>query len=93
MDQRASFQYVGCATLPPSLKALRGVGDLIKVYGFDHRNMDSFRVPPGEVAHAVVVTTIGQSALFLASHLDGEEGPHDHLGGLDGSESIGTARL
>jgi hypothetical protein len=47
----------------------------------------------GEVARGVVVTTIGRLAIFLASPLDGEEGPHDHPGGLDGSESIGTARL
>jgi hypothetical protein len=69
------------------------VGDLIKVYGSDRRNMYSPLIPPGAVAYGVVVATIGQLAIFLPLYLDGEEGAHDHPGGLDGSESIGTARL
>jgi hypothetical protein len=80
----------------PSRRLTQGkafVGDQIKGYGSDRRNMYSAVVPPGEVARGGIVTTIGHLAIFLASHLDGEERPHDHPGGLDGSESIGTARL
>jgi hypothetical protein len=50
-------------------------------------------VPPGEVARGVVVTTLGQWAIFLPLLTDGEKGLHDHPGGVAGSESIGTARV
>jgi hypothetical protein len=69
------------------------VGDHIKVYGADRRKMDSDFLPPGEGIHAAIVTPLRQTATFLPSLPDGKTGPHDHPGGVDGSASIGTARL
>jgi hypothetical protein len=69
------------------------VGDQIKVYGADRRNMYSDLLPPGEGIHVAIVITLRQTATFLSSLLDGKEGPDDHPGGVDGSASIGTARL
>jgi hypothetical protein len=61
------------------------VGDLIKGNSSNRLKMYSDVVPPGRAALAVVVTIDRPLAIFLPSQLDGEEEPHDHPGGLDGS--------